>query len=219
MLFSLAIAMLMLTGLCILLPVVVTTSRQALQGMTPFVVFFCGIGLGFLLLEIAQLQRLIIFLGHPTYALSVVLFSLLTFSGIGSFATEQLINPGRRLLLLLPFAGLLALLIAVGVATPHVTHGYDGATTPVRILIAVAILAPMGLLMGMPFPIGMKLASLREHAPTVFFWGVNGATSVLASVVGVAIALQWGISLAFWVGVACYAAALALGRVLTRGQP
>ena len=218
-LFSLAIAMLVLTSLCILVPVVVTTSRHALQGMTAFVVFFCGIGLGFLLLEIAQLQRLIIFLGHPTYALSVVLFSLLVFSGIGSLATERLINPGRRYLLLLPFVALLAVLIAAGVATPHITHSYDGATTPVRIFTAAAILAPMGVLMGMPFPIGMKLASLRETAPTAFFWGVNGATSVLASVFGVAIALQWGISLAFWVGVACYAAAtLALGRVVAGGQ-
>ena len=218
-LFSLAIVMLVLTGLCILLPLLVTTSRRALEGMTPFVVFFCAIGLGFLLLEIAQLQRLTIFLGHPTYALSVVLFSLLIFSGIGSFASEQLIKPRNRSLLLLPFVALIAVIIAAGVATAPITHAYDGATTPVRIFTAVALLAPMGLLMGMPFPIGMRLASLRENAPTAFFWGINGATSVLASVLGVSIALQWGIPQAFWVGVAFYVvAALALGRIVTRGQ-
>jgi hypothetical protein len=218
-LFMLAIAMLVLTASCILLPLVVTTSRRTLQGMTPFVVFFCGIGLGFLLIEIAQLQRLTIFLGHPTYALSVVLFSLLIFSGIGSLLTERLVNPGLRPALLLPFAVLLGVLIAAGIATPGITHSYDGATTPVRIFTATAMLAPIGLLMGMPFPIGMKLASLRENAPTAFFWGANGATSVLASVLGVAIALQWGISIAFWVGVACYAvAALALGRLVARGR-
>ena len=218
-LFTLAIAVLVLTAACILLPLVVTTSRQTLQGMTPFVVFFCGIGLGFLLIEIAQLQRLTVFLGHPTYALSVVLFSLLIFSGIGSLLTERVVNPGLRPALLLPFVVLLGVLIAAGIATPWVTHSYDGATTPVRIFTATAMLAPIGLMMGMPFPIGMKLASLRENAPTAFFWGANGATSVLASVLGVAISLQWGISIAFWVGVACYAAAaLALGRVVARGR-
>jgi len=218
-LFSLAIAMLVLTSLCILLPLAITTSRQALHGMAPFVVFFGGIGLGFLLLEIAQLQRLIIFLGHPTYALSVVLFSLLVFSGIGSFVTEQIISPGRRAFLLLPFVALLAVLVAAGVATPHITHSFDDATTPVRIITAVALLAPMGLLMGMPFPIGMTLAPQQKNAPTAFFWGINGATSVLASVLGVAIALQWGISIAFWVGVGWYAvAALALGSIVSRGR-
>jgi len=219
-LFSLAIVMLVLTALCIVLPLMVTTSRRMLEGMTPFVVFFCAIGLGFLLLEIAQLQRLTIFLGHPTYALSVVLFSLLIFSGIGSFATEQLMKPRNRFMLLLPFAALIVVIIAAGAATSHVTHSYDSATTPVRIFTAAALLAPMGLLMGMPFPIGMRLASARENAPTAFFWGINGATSVLASVLGVSVALQWGISQAFWLGVACYVvAALALGRVIARGHP
>jgi len=122
-------------------------------------------------------------------------------------------------LLLLPFVALIAVIIAAGVATAPITHAYDGATTPVRIFTAAALLAPMGLLMGMPFPIGMRLASLRENAPTAFFWGINGATSVLASVLGVSIALQWGIPQAFWVGVAFYVvAALALGRIVTRGQ-
>jgi hypothetical protein len=221
-LFTLALAMLGLTGLCILFPLALTTSRKMLHGMWPLVVFFSGIGLGFLILEIAQLQRLIIFLGHPTYALSVVLFSLLIFSGIGSFISERLVNPthnpGLRLSHLTPFAVLLPVLVVVGIVTPEITHSMDDRTTAVRIVTSAAILAPMGLLMGMPFPIGMKVASLRQDSPTAFFWGVNGATSVLASVLGVAVALGWGISAAFWLGVACYViATLALARVITRG--
>ena len=87
-------------------PLALTTSRRALRGSVPLIVFFSAIGLGFLLLEIAQMQRLIIFLGHPTYALSVVLFSLLLFSGIGSLATEWLLSPARgaRPALLAPIA-------------------------------------------------------------------------------------------------------------------
>src|SRR3972149_7480177 len=95
-LFSLTVAVVGLTFLCILVPVLVTTSRKALQGMFPMVVFFSGIGLGYILLEISQMQRLNIFLGHPTYGLAVVLFSLLISSGIGSFASERLVSPGLR---------------------------------------------------------------------------------------------------------------------------
>jgi spermidine synthase len=204
---GLAIAVLVVTLLCIVVPIVLTTRRASLRGMPPFFLFFAGIGLGFLLVEVSQMQRLNIFLGHPTYGLSVVLFSLLLFSGIGSFITERIAAPGPRALNLLPFLALLGLLLAFGFLTPLLIDRFESSTTPVRILAAVATLAPMGLAMGMPFPIGMKVVSAWPDAPTPFFWGVNGATSVCASVLAVAIALSWGISAAFWVGCACYVAA------------
>jgi hypothetical protein len=72
--------------------------------------------------------------------------------------------------------------------------------------------------MGMPFPIGMKMASLRSQAPTAFLWGINGAMSVCASVLAVLIAVSWGISAAFWVGCASYAVALVALAYAVRGQ-
>jgi hypothetical protein len=208
-LFSLAIAVLSLTFLSIVLPLALTTNKAALRGMLPFFVFFSGIGLGFMLIEISQLQRLIIFLGHPSYALSVVLFSLLLSSGIGSLATQRLGNPHPRLSILWPFVPLVVLLIAFAFVTPLAIDRLDSATTPFRIVAATAMLVPIGFLMGMPFPIGMKLASLRPNAPTAFLWGINGAMSVCASVLAVLIALSWGISSAFWAGCVSYAIALA----------
>jgi hypothetical protein len=154
------------------------------------------------------MQRLNIFLGHPTYGLSVVLFSLLLFSGIGSLLTERLARPGLRIANLLPLMTLLGLLIAFGFLTPFIVEHFEAATTPNRIFASVAILAPMGLAMGMPFPIGMKVVSAWPDAPTPFFWGVNGATSVCASVLAIAIALSWGISAAFWTGCGCYCVAV-----------
>ena len=220
-LFSLAVAVLLLTALCIMLPLLLTTSRKSLEGMLPFVVFFAAIGLGFLLLEIAQLQRLTIFLGHPTYALSVVLFSLLLFSGIGSLATERLAgisrNPGLSPTIILPLVALLIVVVTFGFATPGIIDVFDAETTPVRIAAAVGILAPMGLVMGVPFPLGMKVAALRPNAPTAFFWGINGATSVSASVLAVAVSMGWGISMAFWAGCLAYLiAGLAMGVVIMR---
>jgi hypothetical protein len=206
---ELTIAVLVMTLLCIILPLLLTRKKANLRSMMPFFVFFAAIGLGFLLIEVSQMQRLIIFLGHPTYGLSVVLFSLLLFSGIGSFATERIARPGLQVSNLLPFVLLLSVLIASGFVTPLVAHHWDSQTTPMRILVATAILAPMGLAMGMPFPIGMKAVSAWPDAPTPYFWGINGATSVCASVLAVAIALSNGISAAFWTGCICYAVAVA----------
>ncbi len=203
-LFSLTVAVLLLAFLSIILPLALTTKRAALRGMLPFIVFFSAIGLGFLLVEISQLQRLIIFLGHPSYALSVVLFSLLLSSGLGSLATQRLANPHPSVATLWPFALLVALLVVFGFVTPLAIDRLDSATTPTRIATAVAMLVPIGFLMGMPFPIGMKMASLRPGAPTAFLWGINGATSVCASVLAVSIALSWGISSAFWAGCISY---------------
>jgi hypothetical protein len=195
-----------LTLLCLVTPLA-ATRRDAVRGGVPFLSFFAAIGFGFMLVEISQMQRLIIFLGHPTFALSVVLFAILLSSGLGSYATQRIraASPVNTALSLLALAvGALSLF---GLLTPRVTELFAGSTNPVRIGVAVAILLPIGFCMGMPFPLGMKLASQRTPRLTPWLWGINGATSVCASVVAVIIALAWGIASAFWTGVACYAGA------------
>jgi SAM-dependent methyltransferase len=214
----LALIVLALAGCFIILPLLRTTNRAAHRGMFPFYGYFAGIGLGFLFIEIAQLQRLSIFLGHPTYALTVVLFSLLVFSGIGSMASERLVTPGRRGSRLAAFAFLLTALAAAGIATPELAQRLEGASTSARIASAVAILALPGLLMGMPFAIGMRAASARRGAPTAFMWGINGATSVCASVFGVVFAVFFGISTAYWSGVGAYAVAAVSLLAMTRRE-
>ncbi len=203
----LATVMLM-TAACILLPLVRARHTVDLRGAAPHLVYFAAIGFGFMLVEISQLQRLTIFLGHPAYSLSVVLFSLLVSSGVGSLVTGRIADDqaGRatrqRLLITL------AVLVVFGIATPAITHRFEGADTPVRILIAIGILLPVGFCLGMAFPLGMRLALQRSPSIAPWLWGVNGATSVCASVLAVVIAIGAGISAAFWVGAACYLAAL-----------
>jgi hypothetical protein len=108
---------------------------------------------------------------------------------------------------------------AFGIVTPSVIRSVDSATTPVRIATAVAMLAPLGLLMGMPFAIGMRAAAARPGAPTAFLWGINGATSVCASVFAVVIAVFFGISASYWTGLAAYAVATASLIAITRRRP
>jgi hypothetical protein len=187
------------------------------DGTAPLVTFFAAIGLGFMVIETALMQRLIVMLGHPTYGLSVVLFTLLLASGTGSYFTRR-IQPARLAVSGQIRLGLLiAVLVLTGLALPYVTRLSEGASTSARILAAVVTLFPAGLLMGMAFPIGMKVAARRASSLGPWLWGINGAFSVCASVVAIAVALTSAISTAFWVGVAAYVvAALALRAALAR---
>lgn len=197
-----------LTILCVFLPLSLTIRRVNTEGMWPFLIFFAAIGTGFMTIEISQMQRLAIFLGHPTYSLSVVLFSLLLSTGIGSywtasFSSTELGKKGLLCLLLL-----IATVSAFGVATVPIIRHFESSSNAIRILVAGLLLSPMGFFMGTAFPLGMKLASKKLPDMTPWFWGVNGATSVWASILAVFLAILWGISFSFWIGCAFYAIAL-----------
>jgi hypothetical protein len=209
----LLVTVLVLTASCILLPLMLSARRADFDGAAGHLVFFAAIGLGFMLVEISQVQRLTIFLGHPVYSLSVVLFSLLLSSGAGSLSTSRLeANPGSRSVIA-RLVVLVVVLIGFGAITPAAVRHYEAAATPVRIAVAVAILLPIGFFMGMAFPIGMRRALGEVPSIAPWLWGVNGAASVCASVLAIVIALGAGISAAFWVGTGCYVVALiALSR-------
>jgi hypothetical protein len=217
---SLALAVLLLAAVCIGGPLVHMGRRTRHTGMSPFYVYFAGIGLGFMLVEFSQLQRLNTFLGHPTYALAVVLFSMLLFSGIGSMLVERVVDPERPRSWLAPVAALLVVVVLFRFATAPVTDALAGGTTVERIGTSLALLAPLALLMGMPFAIGMSAASRRTGAPTAFLWGVNGAMSVVASVLGALCAMFFGINVTFGAGFVAYAvAAAALVVIVRRSLP
>ena len=203
----LLVVVVVLTMLCVFLPLLFTIRRVPIKRGLPLLFFFAAIGFGFMLVELSQMHRLILFLGHPTYGLSVVLFALLLSSGTGSLLSQRFEDAGRvgpRVIL-----ALLGVLVAFGVVTPLIAVGLESAATPMRIGIALVLLFPIGLLMGMLFPLGMRLAAHRTEQLTPWLWGVNGATSVCASVLSTGIAMAASISTAFWIGVGCYVVALA----------
>ncbi len=206
-LVSLLIIVTVLTGLCIFVPLVLSTDRRDLRGSMPEFLFFGGIGLGFMLIEISQVQRLIVFLGHPTYGLSVLLFSLLLASGVGSLAVQRgLLGQRDRRWIVMAF-GLLTFFAAFGMLTPTVIQVMRGSPTSMRIGVGVILMLPLGFFMGMPFPVGIR-ASSGSARLWPWYWGINGAVSVLASVLAVAISLARGISFVFWLGALSYAVAL-----------
>jgi hypothetical protein len=199
----------LLTLACVIVPLLLRRPPAHPRTLLPWLLLFSGIGAGFMLVEISQMQRLTVFLGHPVYALTVVLFTLLLFGGLGSFTTQRIRDDALPRAAAVRLGALLAMLAIFAFLTPLATSAFAAAPTPTRILVSVGLLAPLGFLMGMPFPIGLRAATRDANARTTtpWLWGVNGATSVVASVLTVVIAMSAGISAAFWTGIGCYGVA------------
>src|ERR1019366_252227 len=199
-------------GYYIIVPFVRLARRMPLSALTPPVAYFCAIGMGFMLIEISQMQRLMVFLGHPVYGLSVVLFTILLFSGAGS--TPVGADVPRPSAVIARVAALLTALVAAGLLTPLFTAWARSETTEMRILVSVLLLAPPAFCMGMMFPLGLSI--WRRHQELLpFFWSANGITSMLASVLGMAVSIEFGIARAYALGVGFYAVC-ALMIVLSR---
>lgn len=203
-------------GLWLPLRLARTEERPAVGSL----LYFAAIGLGFLLLESVLIQRFVLFLGFPTYALSVVLFALLIFTGIGSWLSQRL-APGRRSLVTMLGAAV-ALIAVAAVGLQPLLRAMIGLPFPARVVVAIALLAPIGLALGMPMPLGLTRFSALYPRSVAYAWGVNGIASVLASVLGVALAMNVGYLRATLVAGACYGGALvhaAVGRWPTAGRP
>jgi hypothetical protein len=204
--FVLGILMITLIGLgaaCLVLPRSFARPRVSLRSIRWSLAYFGAIGVGFMLIEISLMQRLIVLLGHPTYGLSVVLFSLLLGSGLGSSLTAHITEAGAPAAARLRLGVLVGALVVVGLTMPAMLASLAAQGTAVRASAAGGLLLLLGLLMGQAFPLGMRLAS-ANHRVTLWLWGVNGAMSVCASVLAIVIALAWSISAAFGAGCACY---------------
>jgi spermidine synthase len=169
-----------------------------------YLLYFACLGAGFIIVEVAMIQKFILFLGHPVYALTVVLFSLLTFSAVGSYLSGRIFpqpQPGSVLKLL----GLVAAVILVyTIALPPMFYGLVHLAHPLRILIAVVAMAPLAGLMGMPMPLAIRLVSRSAPELIPWAWGVNGATSVMGSVAALVVAILSGFNQALIVGAGLY---------------
>jgi hypothetical protein len=202
-LVALMVVVLVLTIGCILVPLRRVPIENARTFVAGAATYFAAIGLGYMFIEMAQMQMLTMFLGHPTYSLGVVLSTLLISSGVGSSLTARS-SPGAGRVQL---AILMATLVAFAMLSPALLHSQGAARMPVRIAISMALVAPLGLFMGMPLPLGMRFAASQSKGAAAWLWGINGAMSVCGSVAAMILALMFGISVMAWLGAAAYAVA------------
>jgi hypothetical protein len=205
LLFAIALALV----LAIIIGPLVSAGRPAMpRGVfTWTVLYFCGIGIAFMLVQIALLQRFSVFLGHPAYTFSVTLFSMISFAGIGSYLSDMVASRLKRLDVVLPLATALVI-VTTALAAGRATGAFGGASLPARVAVVVAFLAPVATLLGFFFPTGLRAVGAVSPSATAWMWGVNGACGVLGSVVAVGISM--------WVGIQAnlFAAAILYGTLL-----
>lgn len=175
--------------------------------------YFALIGLGFMLIEIALLQRMSIFLGHPVYSLSVLLFTLILSTGIGSFVSDAIeLNSRVRMAAWGAATGIYACALAALLGA--VFAAFNDADLLARIALCVALIAPAGILLGFGFPTGMRLVSTIDARPTPWFWGINGAAGVMASISAVVVSIALGIPATLILGALCYFAVIPVALAL-----
>jgi hypothetical protein len=199
LLLVLLVSLTVLGATLILLPLVVFRRRGLVdrRRSAGIVLYFVAIGLGFMLLEISLIQRFVLYLGYPTYALSVVLLSLLLFLGLGSYASKRWVGAERQVLPLAVLA-LTGTVVVYWLGLPRLFGTTLGAPLAGRIGISVALLAPLGLIAGTFFPLGIRRAESIHPDLVPWAWGVNGCASVTASVLAVVMGMQFGF-VAVWI--------------------
>jgi hypothetical protein len=207
----LQVLMLALTALTLLLfflPFTLTRWLRRPEGFWRGSSFFGCIGVGFMLIEVPWVQRFILFLEHPSHATTIVLACLLLGAGIGSLWSSRLeVRALQRYGVALPIA-----VAALNVVLPSLFEAALAWPFFVRVVVASLVLTPMGVPMGLFFPLGMRRFAEENKA---WFWAVNGAFGVLASVLSLALAMQLGFGNVTWIGVATYLAAW----LLLQGEP
>jgi spermidine synthase len=194
----------------------------ALQGgrQSPLpLLYFVAVGLGYILVEIAFIQRFVLFLGHPTYALTVVIFLLMLSSGAGSLFSRRWLP--RTEMAWMPITLVIVALLVDVFFLPGWLEAWVGLGLYSRILVSGMLLAPLGFVMGMPFPTGLRAlaggpvfevpsGATGEDNAVEWAWAMNAAASVLGSVLAMVIAIQFGLNVTLACGVAAYLIALLL---------
>jgi spermidine synthase len=188
-------------------------SSQAPRGRSTRLLYFIAIGLGYILVEIAFIQRFVLFLGNPTYALTVVIFLMLLSSGLGSVLSRRWFHEPTRVASAMAFV-VAALAIYVFVL-PHLLGALVGLPFAVKLLLSALLLVPVGFAMGMPFPSGLRALSSQDSGPAKdgaveWAWAMNAASSVLGSVLAMVIAIQFGLNVTLACGAGAYVLAMLL---------
>ncbi len=204
--------------LFLILPLALKRGRD--RSSTPL--YFIAVGLGYILVEIAFIQRFVLFLGHPTYALTVVIFLMMLSSGAGSLFSRTWLPHTR--LGWMPIALVIVTLLADVFFLPSRLASLVGLAFGYRLIVSAVILIPLGFVMGMPFPTGLRALVTAGTKPggdaqssenlVEWAWAMNAAASVMGSVLAMVIAIQFGLTITLACGAGAYLCALLLTATL-----
>jgi hypothetical protein len=175
------------------------------KGLPRFVLLFAMLGAGFMLVEIAAFQKFILFLGQPVLALAVLLFSLLVGAGLGSLYSARFAAEKTGKVIAIAAVSVVVLLVTYAFSISFALERLLGLAPILRLLATVALLAPLGFLMGMIFPSGIRLLKeLKMEGFIPWMWGINGVAAVAGSAATIVTAIYFGFNAALLLGAACY---------------
>jgi hypothetical protein len=209
-------ALLTLMGISAALVALFVVGPLAIEGGRPpagwggWLGYFASLGAGFMLIEVSLLQQFVLLLGHPVYSLTVTLFALLLGTGLGSLVSRRVAADRVRSVGLVAIACVVTAGIVAVVAVPAVINLTMAWPLAARIAIAAVVMVPVGVLLGIPLPSGMRILSERRPALIPWGWGLNGAFSVVGATLAIFIAMNWGFSATLLAGSAIYALAALL---------
>ena len=194
--------------------------RAAARGRV--VAYFFSLGLAFLFIEIAFIQRFTLFLGHPLYAVAVVLAAFLIFAGLGSgtsagFAERLAGRGGLPSAIVVATGGIVAIALAYLVVLPPVFDGLRARPDAVKIAAATLMIAPLAFLMGMPFPLGLRRLAASAPGWIPWAWGINGCASVVSAVLATVLAIHLGFTAVVALAAVLYGLAGSLAPPAERG--
>jgi MFS family permease len=162
------------------------------------------------MIQVALIQKFILFLGHPTYALTVIVFSMLVWSGLGSFYSRRLIGEAHRRRLIVTLIGVAAAVSVIAFAAAPISEFGVGWPLEAKILVTVCLIAPAAFLMGIPFPTGLTWLEARFPQAVRWAWALNAASSVLGSAAAIFLAIHIGLRATVLVGAGLYLCALSV---------
>jgi spermidine synthase len=185
------------------------------RGIPFTLLYFGGLGVGFMFVEIVFIQQFILYLGEPIYSAAAIISGILLFSGAGSYTSSRF--PAKRkilsinLLIIVPLIVLYALLL--GVILRNTVH----LSMILKILLTLALISPPSFFMGMAFPLGVRLLSGMNESLIPWAWGINGYLSVISAVLAILISFHTGFMMVLVLAALAYLIAYISGRLLTKG--
>ena len=222
--FTLGILILVLLAICIIgivLPLILRSRRSGGPAQDRVLwsgaIYFSLIGAGFMFVEMGLIQRLSVFLGHPVYGLGILLFTIIASAGIGSYISDRLPLTRAPWIIVYPI-GVALMILAMRFLLPFLGSSMASSPTITRIIVSIAVITPLGLLMGVCFPTGMRLVRASRGAETPWYWALNGMFGVLCSALAVFVSIYVSISTSLYIGLACYIAILLTLPALMREQ-
>jgi hypothetical protein len=203
-LLLLLVQSILLSFIFIILPLLTSTKTRFKAGKSfGYLLYFLSLGIGFMFIEISFIQKFVLFLGYPAYAFAITIFSLLLFSGLGSYWTgtfnrQPEDNIKKAFLVLVPILLLYAWFL------PYIFDFFIGEGFWVKVLITVLLQMPLGFVLGMFFPLGIKVINQVDVQMVPWAWGINGMSSVVSTIVAIILAMNYGFTMVAYLAIMVY---------------